>query len=489
VNVETEILDNCQARLTVTVEAERIQREMQNAAKRIARMVSIPGFRKGKVPYQIIVQRFGEESILEEAIEPIGQEAYRQALENSDLKPYAPGILEDYDRDPFVLRFTVPLMPEVDLAGYREVRIPYEEEAVDDDAVTEALEQIREQHATMNPVERPLEMEDVALLDIVGTLDREVDEEGANNTWLARKGVRVKISEDSTYPVPGFPAQVVGMSKGDRREFDMSFAEDADVAEALRGKTLHFDVTCDETFEYSVPELDDDLAKDAGDYETLDDLRRAVREQLEENAARAARNAYYDQAINHLLDEVVSVKYPPIMLEEQIDDMVKDFERTLQQSGLNLEEYKKLRQVTDEQIRADMREEAERQLKRGLVIGQIASTEGLKVSDDEVEDQIQTMALSFGTDAAMALQFFNSEEMRRSIINQLLAEKAIDRLVLIARGEAPEPGSEVEAQESSDASEDEGTAKQDAQDAQAAHATEDDTPTAPDDSSGANAAQ
>lgn len=467
INVDTELLEDRQARLTATVEPEQLEREMRQAARRIAGKVNIPGFRKGKAPYSVILSYYGEDALFEEAIENLGQAVYAEALQQSGLQPYAQGVLNDLQREPLVMTFTVPLLPEVDLGDYRALRMPYEEEDVSDEDVERALDDLRDQQATLDPVERPLQMGDVALLDVVGTWVRDEEaeasvgdsedetespaEEERNDTWLAREGVRVKVTEDSTYPVPGFPERVVGMETGEQRNFEISFPEDdEELAEPLRGKTLAFDVTCNEIYEYSAPDLDDEFAKDLGDYDDLDELKTEIREQLQQHNQSEARDEYVGKLMDELIDSVVTLSYPPIMVDEQIDHMLEDFDQQLRQQGLNLDEYKRLNNLTDAQIRADLEEQAKRQLSQALILGELAEAEQLSVREDEIDDEIETAVLPYGAQASLARQLFSSPEARRSISNRVLAQKSVDRLIAIARGEEPpigEPEPEPEPEE------------------------------------------
>lgn len=480
VKVETEILEDRQARLIATVEQERVEQEMRAAARRIAKNVNIPGFRKGKAPYQIITQYYGEAAILEEALEELGQSVYRDALEQSGIEPYAPGSLDDFQQDPFTLTYTVPLIPEVELGDYRSIRIPHEAPEVTDEDVDRALQELQDEQASLEPAERAVDWGDVALLDILGTLVRGEEEEATeaeaaeeaagdaagddgeeaeprNDTWLNREDVRVRIAEEATYPVPGFPQQVVGMAAGDERTFDISFDEDEEVAQTLRGKTLHFEVKCKEVYEYNAPELNDEFAKDLGEFETLEELRADISQQIQQAMEREQRNEYVNQIFEELLEkELVKVTYPPVMLHEQIHRLMEDFDRQLRQQGLNLEEYKRLQKIDDDQLHEDLRPEAERQLKQALILGEIAEAEELGVSDADIEDEISTAILPYGAQAELARQLFSSAEMRGSIANRILAEKTIDRLIAIARGEdppvgepereEPEPEAEAEAQ-------------------------------------------
>ncbi len=439
--IEKQLLDDHQIKLIVTVDEARVSAEMKKAARRIARHVRIPGFRKGKAPYHIIANYYGEEAILDEALEPLGQEVYREALDESEIMPYEAGSLDDFTREPFTLTFTVPLAPEVDLGAYRDVRVDYEEPGVSDEDVDAALEELRDSQATMEPVERAIELGDVAMLNIHATLVREPDEDNPdrNDTWLARDGVRVKVAEDSTYPVPGFYEQVVGMAAGDTQEFDMSFAEsNEDIAEAIRGQALHFNVTVAEVFTYEVPELDDELAKSVGDFDTLDELRDDVRTQLIEQATQEINSAYYEQIMEKLLDGIVETKYPPAMIEEQIDSMIEDFNQELSRQRLNVDEYLKLQNLTMEAMREDFREEATLRIKRALTLGEVVSAEKLHVHDEDIDAQIESMIGMFGNDAELARSLFTNDSMRMNIANQLIADQAVDRLIAIAKGENPE---------------------------------------------------
>lgn len=443
VKVNTELLEDRQARLVVTLEPEQVERELKAAARRIAGKVNIPGFRRGKAPYHIVRQFFGDGAIYEEALDPLGQAVYREALSEADLTPYAPGSLEDFSfQEPMSMTFTVPLLPEIDLGDYRSVRVLYEPVEITDEDVEHAILHMREEEAILEPVERPVEMGDVARLNIRGVFadgDQANGDEGAGDVFIDRKDARVKIDRDSTYPVPGFPAQIVGMAGGDSREFDITLPPDEDVDESLPGKVVKFSVSCEEVYRYELPELDDEFARTAGDFETVEELRADVRRQLERTADREASNEYASRVLNKLIDEeIVEVSYPPVMLEEQIDDMLNDFESDLKRQGLNLERYVELSQKSVEEVRKEFSETAHKRLVRSLILGRLVEVEGLSVEDEDVDDEIKTRVLSFGEQATLAQRVMDTPRMRDLLSNELLTAKAVERLALIARGEAPE---------------------------------------------------
>jgi trigger factor len=456
--VETELLEDHQARLVVSVEPERVQKALQAAARRISKQVDIPGFRRGKAPYHIIARHYGEEAIYDEALDSLGQAVYKEALEQSGLRPYAAGSLDDVSHEPLVLTFTVPLAPEIDLGAYRDVRIPFEPPEVSDAQVQEELRNLQRDEAVLEPVERAIQMGDLASLDIRGTLvgsEEDAEDAGQDDEQrllLDQKAAPVDVSEDARLPMPGFAEKVVGMAAGDECEFDLTLPTDDDELPAgLRGRSVHFEVTCVEVYQQEVPDLDDEFARSVGDYESLADLESNIRARLESAVERRARDRHLDRILTRLVeDEVVHVKYPPAMLEEQIDDMVEDLGERLNREGLDLEAYLTINRMTRDELRDDFREDAATQLARGLIMGKFVELEKLSVSPGEIEDEIKTRTLTFGAQAGLAQQFASTPQRREAIAGDLLVGKAIERLLMIARGEAPdldalEAGEEAEA--------------------------------------------
>jgi trigger factor len=438
-NVEIEYLENRQARLVVEVEPERVQQALRAAARRISKQVNIPGFRKGKAPYHVIARTVGEQVIYDEALEPLGQAIYSEALDEAELEPFAAGSLDDFTLDPFVLTFTVPLLPTVELGAYREVRLPYSEDEITDDDVEDALQTFRREHAALEPVERAVELGDVALLDIVGTILGAEQPGEEPKSFINRKEAKVLITEDSTYPVAGFPQRIVGMSAEEEREFEITLPDDdQELLDELRGKTVRFVVVCHTVYRQDLPDLDDDFAQDVGDYDGLLELRAGIREQLEDLNSRFAREQYLDDIFEHLLESVVKVSFPPVMLEGEVDARLKEFDDQLKRQGLDRETYLKLNDMSEDELRESYTDEARESLQRGLIIAELADVEKLEAEEEEIEDQMQTLMLSLGVQAPALQQFINTPSTRARIANQIVSEKAVERLILIAKGQAPD---------------------------------------------------
>ncbi len=432
--IETQELEDRQVELTVEVPDDRVQAAKRSSAKRLSKDTRIPGFRPGKAPYEVIVSKFGEEVIFEEALEILGQEAYRESLEDAELDPYAPGSLEEIvSREPLVLRFTVPLVPEVELGDYREIRIPYEAPEVTDEAVESMMEELRQRQALIEPVERPAEDSDLVVLDIQGEL---LDEEDDGEVELVnQEGISVLVDEETDFPFLGIYEHLLGLVEGDEKTVEHTFPEDY-ATEDLQNKPASFQLKCSGVKSRFVPEWSDDLAKSVGEFEDLLDLRIKVRESLTEQATQEAESAYAEQVMEIVM-EGAQVTYPPIVLENETDHLMRDLEMRLSSQNLAFDDYLKIEGKNAEEIRDELKPAAEERVNRGLVLGQVVEEENLEVDDEEITQEIDRMLEPLGDSGNESLkEVFDTPEGRNRIGMDLLTKKAIDRLMDISKGEA-----------------------------------------------------
>ena len=445
--VDTETLEDRQVQLTVEVPDDRYNAAMRSAARRMSKRDKIPGFRPGKVPFEVAVGRFGEEAIFDEALDSLGQDVYKQILEDSELEPFAPGSLNEVvSREPLVLRYMVPLAPEVDLGAYRKVRAKFEAPEVSDEALEAAMEDLRQRQALIEPAERPVQMTDVAVIDIEGNLDE--PDEGESASVLKETGISLLIEEDTDWPFPGIADELVGIEAGETRTLTHTFGDDYP-AEELRGRAATFVVTCKEVKSRFVPEWSDDLAQAVGEYESLLDLRIKARESLAESAEREAEAEYADKLLEQV-GEGATVTYPPLLADQEVDDLLHDILHRLEAQKLTLEDYFEAENKTEAEVREELRPRAEERVKRALVLGKVVEEEELKVGDEEIGGRIQRLASSVQDPEGNVLNALNTARSRRRIENDLLFEMAINRLVSIAKGEKPEKGNpdpEVEKSE------------------------------------------
>jgi trigger factor len=414
---------------------------MRTTARRLSHETKIPGFRPGKAPYNIVVQKFGEEIVFQETLDDLGQEIYRQALDQSELEPYGPGSLNEIvSRDPLVLRYTVPLLPEVDLGKYRELRLPYEEPQVSDETLEEAMERLRQSRALIEPVNRPVQLSDVAVIDIRGELREPPDEENA--IILDNKGIEILVTEESDWPVPGIAEHMLGLEIGSEHDFDYTFPEDYP-SEDLRNLIADFHIKCLEVKSRFVPEWTDDLARNIGEYDDLLDLRLKLRENLQERTQQEAEAEFAQQVIEAAV-EGASIQFPPLMLQEETSELITELERSLQGQNLSLEDYLKIEKKSEEELRTELEPRARKRLSRALVLGKVVELEEIEVSEEEVTSEIDRIVSPFKEHSEELRKSFDNPLGRRRLSLDLLTNKAIERIVAIARGEAERPSEPTE---------------------------------------------
>jgi trigger factor len=437
--IEQKQLEDRQVELTVEVPDEQLQGAMRSAARRLSKETKIPGFRPGKAPYEVILNKFGKETIFEEALDTLGQEVYRASIDQAGLEPYAPGVFNEViSREPLTLRFTVPLAPVIELGDYRAIRIPYEKPEVSDEAVEDAMEELRQRQALIEPADRPAQDGDVVVLDVYGELTDDGDEE--DKRLVDTKGVSVLVEEETDFPVKGVYEHLKGLSAGEERSFEYTFPEDYE-AEDLRGRSARFDLTCQEVKSRLVPEWSDDLAQSIGDFESLLDLRVKLRESLQNQAEREAEGAYTEEVIEKLVGQA-SVSYPPAVLEEELERMLRDLSVRLRSQNLTLEDYLKVESKSLDELREELEPDARERIARGLILGEIVDREDLDVEEEEIDSEISRIMQPLGDEGAQELRkAFQSEPGRRRVALDLLTEKSVARLLAIARGEKIETAS------------------------------------------------
>ena len=376
--VETERLENCRMALTIEIDEERARRARRNIARRISRQAKIPGFRPGKAPYSVVARYFGKEVLSKEVLDELGDAVYEEALDQAGLEPFGQAQFTDYETDPMVLKLVVPLAPVIELGDYQQLRLEPEEATAMEEKINEALNRIQEQNALWEPVERPAQWGDMAMLDIEGTVKGEM--------VIGNEGRELILEADSPYPLPGFGEELLGMTVNEQREFTLTYSEEFE-NDYLAGQQAHFTVSLQDLKEKLVPGIDDDLARTVGSYETLEELKAELRRELQAKA---------EQEFSHralvALVERSEIEFPPMMLEKEIDNWLEELDRTLKQQNLNLENYLKMRKLTEEELRQEVSPQVEERLKRSLALGKFVELEGLDTESGRVEKALEHLA-------------------------------------------------------------------------------------------------
>lgn len=430
--ITTETLPQRQVALTIEVDPERVEQAMRQVARRFAERYDIPGFRRGKAPYEIVVRTFGREVIFEEAVEVLSQEVYREALDQLGLDPYGPGQLERVEPEPLTFRVIVPLKPEVRLGDYRSMRLPYEPPEPTEEEVMEVLRRLQEDNAIIEPLS-----EGVAEPGMMVTVTLQAKD--AEGKIVLEDEISFVLGQEEP-PLPGLGERIAGMALNETRTFELPWPGD-------ESRVLQVEATLTGVSRYLLPELDDALAQTIGEFETLEELKAKIRQDLAAHKRRQYDAEYAERALEALVDQA-EVEFPPQMLEEEINDLVEDLERSLRRQGRDLESYLKERNQTLEALREELRPQAERRIRRGLVLYQLAREEGLSVPDEVVEKEAQTLRQrAYVSEEAWK---HLGPEVSATIRSRLLARRALERLVEIARGDLEataevEPTGEAEA--------------------------------------------
>ncbi len=447
--IETELTADHQAKLTVEVEAERLESNKQRAATKLSKRVKIPGFRPGKAPYAVIVRNLGEDAILEEALNQLIEEVYPEVIKEAEIKPYGPGNLDKVpSMDPLVLEFTIPLDAEVTLGDYKSIRRPYEPEPVADEKVSETLRSLQENQAVLEPVERAAEAEDVVSLKIdahfIGEDDGEFIEDHSSHL-LVRSEPDVE-----EWPFDGFSKLLAGKLVGDQDTVTYSYPDDYS-EENLKGKTVEFTFKVESIKSRTLPDLDDEFAKSIGDFENIEVLRENVVASLKQQSEEAYNQAYDEKVIDEIIEQS-TFKYPPQMLDDEIHQSIKDLESRLARQSLNLDIYLKARNIDHEALHEEIRPEAEQRLKTNLLLFEIGKSEEIHIEPEELQMQAgSTLNYLQQVLPEKEARRLNERNVQSNVINNvmvdLLKHKTIERIRMIANGKQEELEAAAEAEE------------------------------------------
>ncbi|NKQ36897.1 MAG: trigger factor [Chloroflexi bacterium] len=487
--INTEEDEQRQLTLTIEVPEKRVLQEMKAKARKLARDINVPGFRRGKAPYHVIVNRVGKDHLRGEAIEALIQPVYEEALAEVEPDIYAQASLDKIEDEPLTLTFTLPLTPEVDLGDYRSLRKEIDEVEISDEAVAEALEAAQERYAELEEVDRPAEEGDVVTIAGKGIVpaeevaeaeleEDEVEETAAANTADAEsetedeaedtdgeaedeeeaaaeeivlfdtESLQIILDSDKVFPGTSFAENIVGMSPGDEKSFSFTFPDDFE-EEELQGREATVELTLLQVENRLVPLLDDNLAELEG-YETLDDMKEGVREDLEKAAKEQARNELMDEMVNDIR-EIATLVYPPAAVNEELDNRIAQFKRQVEQAEWEWDDYLKLQGTTEEKLRENFKEGAVKAVETQLILRQFVLDEKITIKEADVDAKIDERTESYGDNEELAAaigEYYKQGPGLDMISSEILTDKAYERMVAILSGNAPDLAElEAEAEE------------------------------------------
>jgi trigger factor len=421
--VSTEPVESRQVALNIEMEPVEIDKYLDRAYTRLVKRVSVPGFRKGKAPRDILERHIGKDALFQEALEDLIPRAYKEALDEQNIDAIGQPQFELIKTEPLIFKAVVPLKPTVELGDYKQIKVESNPVKVTKKDVDATIEQLREQQAVLLPVDRPVQLGDVVTIDVEG--EREGEQ------FPIRKDIVYEASKDSRLPLPGFAEKLEGISRGEEKSFVLSYPADYEMKE-LAGKEHAFKVTVKEIKEKKLPEVDDEFAKILGK-DDLASLRQQIQSNLKTRAEDRARAEFEQTAIDKLI-ELSQVEYPPFLVEREIDRLLDEEARHFAEGVTGLENYLKTLNKTMDGHKEELRPMASKRVVRSLVLGKLAESEKIEVQDSEIDAEVEKMAQDADKEADDVRKLFSLPQARESVKQFLTGRKALERLVEIAKG-------------------------------------------------------
>lgn len=417
-SVQVENLEKNMAKLTIEVSAEDLEKALEAAYQKEKNKISIPGFRKGKVPRAMVEKMYGAAVFYEEAANILMQQNYPAAVEESGAdivsRPTI-DIVQIEKGKPFIFTAEVAVRPEVTLGKYMGVTVTKIDCTVSDEEVAEALEKERNNNSrTISVTDRPVQEGDTAVIDYEGFVDGVAFEGG--------KGENHSLEIGSHSFIDTFEDQLVGKNVGDEVEVNVTFPEQYHAAD-LAGKPAMFKVKINEIKAKELPELDDEFAQDVSEFDTLAEYKEDLKKRLEEQKENEAKRTKEDEAIQKIIDKS-KMELPDAMVDTQCENMIEEFAQRIAQSGLSMEQYMQFSGLTLDALKEQVRPEAVSRIQSSLVLEAIAKAENIEVTDEDIDAEIEKMAAMYGMEADKLKGYMGDAE-KNSMKRDLEIQKAV----------------------------------------------------------------
>lgn len=421
-SLQVEKLEHNMAKLTVEVAAEDVEKALQAAYLKQRKQINIPGFRKGKVPRQMIEKMYGPEVFYDEAANNMIPDAYAKAYDESELDIVSQPKIEVVQMEkgkPFIFTAEVATKPEVTLGDYKGLKVDKVSTRVTQKEVDEEIEKERERNArTIEVTDRAVQDKDEVTLDFEGFVDGVAFEGG--------KGEDYPLTIGSGSFIPGFEEHLIGAEIDKEVEVNVTFPKEYH-SEELAGKDATFKCTVHTIKAKELPELDDEFASEVSECETMDAYRAEVKKNIKERKERTGKEKKENQAVDQAIENA-QMDIPEAMIEFQVRQMADDFARRIQQQGLTVEQYFQFTGMTAEKMMEEMRPQAEKSIKTRLVLEAIVKAENIEVSDERVEEELTKMAEAYQMEVEKLKEFMGENE-KKQIKEDLAVQEAITLLV------------------------------------------------------------
>jgi len=421
-NSKLEKVENNVATLEISVSAEKLEEGIMKSYLKNVKKFNIAGFRKGKAPRKIIERHYGEAVFYEDAINIICPDAYDEAVKEHNLEPVDRPDIDIIDIESgkgLIFKAVVTVKPEVALGQYKGIEAEKKEYNVTDEEVDKEIEIMRDKNARLVEVsDRPVKNGDIIIIDFKGFVDDKQFEGGTSENFNLEVG--------SGQFIPGFEDQLVGAELGKEIDVNVQFPKEYN-SEELAGKPALFKVTVKEIKEKQLVELDDEFAKDVSEFDTLDELEADIRKKKEEQCKRLEKQQYEDEVINKVVENA-TVDIPEVMVDAQVNIMLRDFDYQLRYQGLNLEAYLKYMNMDIDKLKESYRDVAKSRVKSQLVLEKVAEAEGIAATEEDLNAEIEKTAKHYNQDLEKFKKTLKEDEITY-IKDGIVIQKAIDFLV------------------------------------------------------------
>ena len=420
--IATQSVENNQAVLQIEVEPGEMEESLDRAYRQLVKRVGVPGFRKGKAPRSVLERYVGKEGLQREAMEDLVPELCTRVIEEQKMEVIAQPQIEIIQSDPVIFKAIFPLRPHVELGDYHTIRVDKQPVEVGDEEINSVINQLRERHAVWSPVERPVNFEDLVVVDI--------DEEAKDGTVKTYQARQFPLVKDSLIPLPGFAEHLVGMGTGEVKEFALTYPDDYKFKE-LAGRDTKFKVKLIEVKEKHLPELDDDFAKSLGQgMENLEALRNFVAANLRKAAEEAAKRDY-ERKLVEVVVGLSKVDFPPVLVDREVDSLLKERDFIFREQG-GLQGYLKNLNKTEQGMKEELRPEAVRRITESLVLGKVIEQEKITVDAAEIAAEIESMTKDAGDRVEEMKRMLGTDQARQVVEERQLSLKALQKLTEIA---------------------------------------------------------
>lgn len=406
-------------KLTIEVPAETLEKALQEAYMKQRKNISMPGFRKGKVPRNMIEKMYGPGVFYEDAANALIPQEYPTAAKESGLDIVSRPVIDIVQIEkgqPFIFTAEVAVKPEVKLGKYAGVTVTKIDTDPTDEEVEAAIKKELENNARIVTVEgRAIQNGDTAVIDYEGFVDGVAFDGG--------KGENHSLVIGSGSFIPGFEDQLIGQNAGDDVEVNVTFPEEYHAPD-LAGKAAVFKVKINEIKEKQIPELDDEFAQDVSEFDTVAEYKESVKAKVEEGKKGDAKRAQQEEALQKIIDKS-EMDIPAAMIDTQCDNMINQFAQQMAQQGLSMDQYMQFSGTTIDQLKEQVRPEAEQRIKSDLVLEQIAKEENIEISDEDLDEEIEKMAKMYNMEAEQ-LKGYMGEDEKENMKADMAVQKALE---------------------------------------------------------------